>query len=161
MSSRSRVAVVALGAGAAVAVNLLVYAAGRAAGGTFRFTSAGAPAEVDAVTVAGFSAVPLLAGLAAVALLAPRAPWVVRAALVAGPLLAVATIAVMTVPADFDTTSTVTLALCHLTLVPITIAAVLAIGRRSRAVPRRADAGIAGAVTHRGDPPTTKADTPV
>ncbi|MFC7535184.1 DUF6069 family protein [Actinoplanes sp. GCM10030250] len=32
---------------AAVALNLAVYAVGRAAGGSFRFTSAGEPAEVD------------------------------------------------------------------------------------------------------------------
>ena len=40
-----------------------------------------------------------------------------------GPLLAVGTILVMTVPADFDTASTATLAVCHVTLVPISIAA--------------------------------------
>ena len=116
MPDLPRAAVVALAVGAAVAVNLGVHAVGRAAGGTFRFTSASGPAEVDAVTVAGFSAVPLLLGLAAVALLAARAAWITRAALIAGPLLAVGTIVVMTLPADFDTVSTVTLALCHLTL---------------------------------------------
>lgn len=50
-----------------------------------------------------------------------------------GPLLAVGTILVMTVPADFDIASTATPAVCHVTLVPIRIAAVVAIGRRTQA----------------------------
>lgn len=133
MSRLSRVAVVALGGVTAVVVNLVFYSVGRAAGGTFQFTSSSGPAEVDAVTVAGFSAIPLLIGLAVVALLAPLAAWVIRAALVVGPVLAVGTIALMTLPTDFDTASKATLALCHLTLVPITIAAVVAIGRQAGA----------------------------
>ena len=71
--------------------------------------------------MAGFSVVPLILGLTAVALLGRRRQ---RAALVAGPAPAVGTILGMTVPAGFDTTSTVTLALCHLTLVPIVVAAI-------------------------------------
>ncbi|MEU8664241.1 hypothetical protein, partial [Actinoplanes philippinensis] len=102
---------------------------GRLTGGDFRFTSPSGPAQVDAVTVAGFSVIPLAAGLAVVAVLAPRAGWVVRAAQIAGPLLAVATIAGMTLPADFDTISTISLALCHLTLVPIIVVAAAALGR--------------------------------
>ncbi|WP_433796587.1 DUF6069 family protein [Actinoplanes sp. CA-252034] len=125
----SRASVVAAAAGVAAAVNLLVYLVGRLAGGDFRFTSPSGPARVDAVTVVGFSVIPLAVGLAAVALLAPRAPWAVRAAQVTGPLLAVATIAGMTLPADFDTISKVSLALCHLTLVPIIVVAAAVIGR--------------------------------
>jgi hypothetical protein len=125
MSEPPRAAVVALGVTAAVVLNLAVYAIGRAAGATYRFTSRGEPAEVDALTVAGFTAVPLLIGLTAVALLAPRAGWVATAALIAGPLLAVATVPLMTVPADFDTASTAALAMCHLMLVPVIVVAVL------------------------------------
>ena len=69
------------------------------------------------------------AAVVAVALLAPLGGWVTRVALVLGPLLAVATVAVMTVPADLDRTSTVTLALCHLTLVPVILLAVPRLGR--------------------------------
>ncbi|MEV6304283.1 DUF6069 family protein [Actinoplanes sp. NPDC051861] len=134
MPDRSRAAVVAAAVAAAVVVNLVVHGIGRAAGGTFRFTAATGPAEVDAITVTGFSAVPLLIGLTVVALLAPFASWVTRAALIAGPALAVGTILGMTVPADFDTTSTVTLALCHLTLVPIIVVAVRALARRAETV---------------------------
>ena len=120
---KTRAAIVVAAALAAAVVNLLVYAVGRAAGGTFAFTSAGTPAEVNAVTVAGFSALPLAVGLAVVALLARRRR-AIRAALIAGPALAVLTILIMTIPADLDTTSTITLALCHLTLVPIMIIAI-------------------------------------
>jgi phosphatidylserine synthase len=125
MSEPPRAAVVALGVTAAVVLNLAVYAIGRAAGATYRFTSRGEPVEVDALTVAGFSAVPLLIGLTAVALLVPRAGWVATAALIVGPLLAVVTVPLMTVPADFDTASTAALAICHLMLVPVIVVAVL------------------------------------
>jgi hypothetical protein len=130
MPRLSRPALVAAAVALAAIVNVLIYLIGRAAGGTFVFTAATGRAEVDALTVAGFSIVPLAAGLTAVALLAPRWRWVSRAALIAGPLLAVVTIVTMTLPADFDTVSTVSLALCHLTLVPIIVAAVTALGRR-------------------------------
>ncbi|WP_328472406.1 DUF6069 family protein [Actinoplanes sp. NBC_00393] len=131
--------VVAAAAALAVVVNLAVYLIGRAAGGTYTFTSAQGPAEVDAVTVAGFSLVPLLVGLTVVALLASRAAWVVRAALIIGPVLAVGTIVVMTLPTDFDGVSKTALAVCHLTLVPIIVVAVTAIGRRAH---YRASSGI-------------------
>lgn len=116
---RARIVLTAVGA--AVAINLAIYAVGRAIGGTFVFTQAAEPITVDAATVAGFTAAPLLAGLVLVALTAQRWPWVVSAALVVAPALAVVTIIAMTLPADFDTTSTVALGLCHLTLVPVTI----------------------------------------
>jgi hypothetical protein len=127
----SRPVVVAVSAVVAAVVNLVVYGVGRAAGGTFRFTASGVPAQVDAVTVAGFSVVPLVVGLTVVALLVARAAWVAAVALVVGPVLAVVTIAVMTVPADFDTVSTVALAVCHLTLVPIVVVAVRALRART------------------------------
>ena len=132
MPELPRAAIVAVAVLTAVVVDLVVYALGRVAGGTFRFTTPDGPAQVDAVTVAGFSAVPLLVGLAAVAVLAPLGAWVTRAALVVGPALALGTIPLMTLPADFDTVSTTTLALCHLMLVPVTIAAVAAIDRQVR-----------------------------
>ncbi|MEV0001883.1 DUF6069 family protein [Micromonospora sp. NPDC050980] len=135
MADRSRATIIALATVGAVVVNLIVYAIGRAAGGTFRLTTAGGTAEVNAVTVAAFSALPLLVGLTAVALLAPRFGWVVRVASIVGPALAVLTIATMTLPTDLDATSKTTLALCHLTLVPIILVAVAALGRRSRVAP--------------------------
>ncbi|MDG4791169.1 DUF6069 family protein [Micromonospora sp. WMMD1102] len=132
-----RPGIVGLAVVAAVLGNLVLYAVGRAAGGTFRFTTPQGPAEVDALTVAGFSAVPLLVGLAAVALLAPLAGWISRVATIVGAALAVVTIAVMTLPADLDATSKTILALCHLTLVPIILVAVPALDPRRRAGPSR------------------------
>jgi hypothetical protein len=124
---RSRPLVVAAAVGTAVVVNLVVHALGRAAGGSFTFTRAGAPTGVDAATVAGFSAVPLLLGLVVVALLCRRWPLVARMALVVAPVLAVVTVGLMTLPVDLDTVSTVTLALCHLTLAPISVLAIRAL----------------------------------
>ncbi|MEU8313291.1 MULTISPECIES: DUF6069 family protein [unclassified Micromonospora] len=137
MADLPRTAVVALATAVAVVVNLIVYAIGRAAGGSFLFTADDRRVEVDAVTVADFSALPLALGLTAVAVLASRYAWVVRAALIVGPALAVLTIATMTLPAGLDATSTITLAACHLTLAPIIVVAVSALGRRAR----RATAG--------------------
>jgi hypothetical protein len=140
---RSRLLVIAAAVGAAVGINLILYAVGRAAGGTFRFTSSSGPAYVDGATVAGFSAVPLLVGLVAVALLSPLGGWVIRTALVVGPLLAIGTIALMTVPTDLDVTSKVTLALCHVALVPVILVAVRALGRRTGGTSRtRVAAGV-------------------
>lgn len=117
-------AVVVLGAVAtAVAVNLIVYGAGRLAGGDFEFTRDGQVAQVDAITVAGFSALPLGIGLGLVAVLA-RVRWVVLMAGILAPALAVLTIGVMTLPVDLDPTSTIALAGCHLTLVPISVLAI-------------------------------------
>jgi hypothetical protein len=127
---KSAAMVVVAAALAAAIVNLLVYAVGRAAGGTFQFTTAGQTAEVNAVTVAGFSALPLAVGLVLVALLA-RHTWAIKTALVAGPALAVLTILIMTIPADLDTKSTITLAVCHLTLVPILIVAIRRLAARA------------------------------
>lgn len=120
----SRGVVVLAAVGTAVVVNLLVYAVGRLADGDFTFTRDASTIEVDAVTVAGFSAVPLGLGLTIVALLAPRLPWTAGVAIVVAPALAVATIAIMTLPVNLDTISTVALATCHLTLVPISIVAI-------------------------------------
>ncbi|MEU4689022.1 DUF6069 family protein [Actinoplanes sp. NPDC023714] len=123
LRSLSRTKVVVFAVVLAVVVNVIVHACGRLAGGSFAFTTPDGPAEVGAVTVAGFSAVPLAAGLVLVALLARRFPWAARAGAIVGSVLAIGTIATMTLPADLDTVSTITLALCHLTLVPIVVGA--------------------------------------
>ena len=114
----------------AVVVNLTIYVLGRAVGATFELTVAGdGRSTVDAATVAGFTAVPLLVGLGLAALLGPRWSWVYPTAFVVGPALAVATILVMTVPADLDTASTITLACMHLALVPVVVLALRALRR--------------------------------
>ncbi|WP_216652095.1 DUF6069 family protein [Nocardioides sp. zg-1308] len=108
----------------AVVVNLAAYALGRLAGGDFTFTREGEAMTVDAVTVAGFSAVPLGLGLTVVALLVGRVPRIATVASVVAAALAVATIGLMTLPVDLDAVSTVALAACHLTLVPISLLAI-------------------------------------
>lgn len=119
-SPQPRAVVIAAAVAAAVVANLVIYGIGRAAGGDFEFTKDGQVMSVDAVTVAGFSAVPLGLGLILVALLS-RSRRIVTLASILAPLLAVLTIGVMTIPVDLDTTSTIALAACHLTLVPISI----------------------------------------
>ena len=91
--------------------------------GDVRFTAPAGPAEVDAATVAGFTVVPLLAGLVLAALLGPRWPWVYAVALVVAPTLALVTILVLTLPADLDTVSTAALASCHVVLAPVAVLA--------------------------------------
>lgn len=138
--ARPRTVLVAVAVLVALVANLLVYAIGRLAGGRYQFTGASASAggapvnEVDALTVAGFTAVPLLVGLALAATLSRRWPWVLTVALVVAPVLALVTIAVGTVPADFDTVSTVALGACH---VVVAIVSVLALLRLRRLHPHR------------------------
>ena len=119
----------------AVAVNAVVHLLGQAAGGTFAFVREGVVMEVDAATVAGFTAVPLLAGLVLVAVLGPRWPRLYGVALVGAPLLALVTIATMTIPAGFDAVSTTALAACHATLVPLSVVGVLGLRRAAARTP--------------------------
>ncbi len=113
----------------ATVVNSTVYAIGRLVGGDFRFTSGGVALEVDPLTLIGFTALPLAIGMTAAALLS-RWPWTTTAALVIGPVLAVGSIAGMTLPADFDIASKLALSLCHVALVPAMVAGLLALRRR-------------------------------
>lgn len=114
----------------AIAVNVGIHALGRAVGTTYRFTAATGPAEVDSLTVLGFTLLPLGVALALVAVLGRFWRWVFPVSLVAGPVLELGSILGMTVPADFDVTSKVFLALCHVALVPVTVVTVLALRRR-------------------------------
>lgn len=113
----------------ALVVNLVVYAVGRQLGGSYRFTSAAGPAEVDALTVGAFTVLPLLVGLTVAALVGRRWPAVLSVALVVAPALALVTILVMTVPADLDRVSTLALASCHVVLAPVAIVALLRLRR--------------------------------
>lgn len=84
-------------------MNLLVYLVGRACGADFAFTQGSQPAQVDAATVAGFTAARSAAGLAVVALLGARWKWVTPLASVMSPSLAILTIGAMTLPVDLAT----------------------------------------------------------
>lgn len=125
-----RLAVIIIAIVCALAVNLVIYATGRAAGGSFTYTQSGRTSTVDAVAVAFLSVGPLTVGLALVALLSQQWPVLINAAKVASPALALVTIALMTIPADFDTTSTLFLATMHLTLISVSLIALTAFARR-------------------------------
>lgn len=114
----------------AVLINLIVYALGTLAGASFDFTVDGKSEHVYAVVLAGFTAIPMVVGLTVVALLARRWPWVIPVALVVAPIIAIGTIFTMTVPADFDTASTVTLAVTHVVVGIVTVAGILALRAR-------------------------------
>lgn len=120
-------AVIVIAVASALATNMVIYAMGRAAGGAFTYTQSGTKSTVDAVAIALMSVVPLAVGLTVVALLSPRWPPLIKAAKIIAPALALATIVLMTIPAHFDTTSTLFLASTHLAIIPITVLALTAL----------------------------------
>ncbi|SDR77119.1 hypothetical protein SAMN04488543_0403 [Friedmanniella luteola] len=124
---RTALGVVAVAVLVAVAADLALYGLGRAAGGSFVFTAPAGATRVDAATVAGFAALPLLVGLALAVLLARRWPRVLGVGQVAAPVLALGTVPLMTLPADLDAVSTVALALGHVVLVPVSVLALRAL----------------------------------
>ena len=124
-----RLAVIALAASGALAANLSIYAIGRACGGAFTYTHNGKAIAVDAAAVAIMSGVPLVMGLALVAWLSRTWPAMITTAKIVATMVAVATIGLMTLPARFDTTSTVFLATMHLTIVPVSLFALGVFGR--------------------------------
>ncbi|MEV0392455.1 DUF6069 family protein [Polymorphospora rubra] len=111
----------------AVVVNLIIFAVGHAAGATYTFTAGGEVTQVAALTLVGFTAVPLAVGLTAAVVLSRWWRWVVPAALVVAPVLALLSIPAMTLPSDLDTAGKIALALCHVTLAPISVAGLLGI----------------------------------
>jgi hypothetical protein len=127
---RARAARAAGVVAAVLAVNLVILGVASAAGADFTFHQNGTELRVGVASVALLSVAPLCSGLLLTALIGLRWPAVTRAALVVGPALALVTIATMTLPADFDTGSTVALALMHLALAPAAILAVLALRPR-------------------------------
>jgi hypothetical protein len=124
-----RLALIAAILAGLLVTNLAVYAIGRALGGTFAYRQNGADVRVGAIAVTFMSLVPLVFGLGLVAALSRRWPAVVLVARIAAPTLAVATIAAMTIPAGFDTTSAVSLAAMHLTIIPPALLALNALPR--------------------------------
>ncbi len=115
----------------AVGINLILYAIGTFAGATFDFTVDGEPAHVYAITLIGFTAIPLLVGLALVAVLGRWWKWVYPLALVIALVLAIGTIFIMTLPVNLDTASTVTLAAAHVVVAIVAVGGIIALrGRR-------------------------------
>lgn len=129
-TNTGRLAVIAAVLAGLLLTNLAIYAIGRALGGAFTYTQNGAPIRVDPVAITIMSLAPLATGLALIAALSRKWPAAIPVARIAAPTLAVATIAVMTIPAGFDTTSTVTLATMHLTTIPAALLALNTLPRR-------------------------------
>lgn len=111
----------------AVVINLVIYGIGTVVGGTFDFTDGGERYHVNMLTLTGFTAIPLLVGLTVVAILARWVTWVFPVAPVVAPIAAIGTIFSMTIPADLDTTSTVTLAVAHVMVGLMAINGILAL----------------------------------
>jgi hypothetical protein len=122
-----RVGVVVLTTAIAVGATLLCFAAGAAAGGTYEFTSRGAPARVDPGTLVGFTLVPVAIGMAVVSAAARRWRWVLSVALVVAPVLALGSIVAMPLQVDFDAPSRAALVAAHVVLAPITVVGLLAL----------------------------------
>jgi hypothetical protein len=120
---------------AALVVNLIIYAIGKAAGGEFTYTQSGKKTTVDAASVTILSTVPLAIGLSLVALLSPRWPAFPRVATGVAPTFAIATIVLVTIPANFDATSTVFLSFMHLAVIPISLLAIARLAQRQRSAP--------------------------
>jgi hypothetical protein len=124
---------VVLAATSALTVNLVLYAIGKAAGGAFSYRQARTPATVDpsAITILTLTSMGLGLGIALAAL--RRWPRILLSLQVGATVIGVGSIAVMTIPAHFDTTSTLFLAAMHLSAIPI---AVTTLSRAAAAVPR-------------------------
>jgi fermentation-respiration switch protein FrsA (DUF1100 family) len=129
-TNTGRLGVIAAALAGLLLTNLAIYAIGHALGGAFTYTQSGAPVRVDPAAITIMSLAPLATGLALIAALSRKWPPAIRAARIAAPTLAVATIAVMTIPAGFDTASTVALATMHLATIPAALLALNTLPRR-------------------------------
>ncbi|MFI6046131.1 DUF6069 family protein [Nocardia sp. NPDC051321] len=112
----------------AVAVNLVVWLLGEAAGGSFEAVDKGVTTQIGAGTVAASAAVPLFIGMTLAALISYLWAGVLRVAQIVGGVLAVATIG-LTVAAALDTATTVTLSVMHLVLAPVLVVGLEAMRR--------------------------------
>ncbi len=114
--------VVAASVVTALVVNLVLWAVGLVAGGSFEHTDAGEVMSAAPGGVVLMSVVPLTVGLAVAALLTLWWNGFARIAQVVGALLPLATIQ-GTISADFDTPSTVALTLMHVVIAVVVVVA--------------------------------------
>ncbi|WP_431797965.1 hypothetical protein [Microbacterium kunmingense] len=87
-----------------------------------------------------FTAAPLAAGLTIAAVMGRwwRSVFVVAA--IVAVILEIGSIFTLTIPADFDTGSTLALSLCHIAMAPVTVIALFALrGRRRSQVQKASD----------------------
>lgn len=117
---------------AALVLNLVFWLIGLAAGGSFEHTDAGAVVGAAPGGVVLMTVVPLGIGLTVAALLSLWWSGFVRIAQVVGALLPLATIQ-GTIATDFDTASTVALALMHVAIAAAAVLGLEVIRRRTDA----------------------------
>ena len=98
-----------------LAVNLVIWLIGSAAGASYEMTDNGVTASVAPGGVIIMSVVPATIGLTLAAALSLRWAWIIRVAQVVGPTLAIVTVA-GTIATDFDTASTIALSTMHVAL---------------------------------------------
>ncbi|MFF2088674.1 DUF6069 family protein [Nocardia sp. NPDC058176] len=113
---------------AAVALNLIVWGIGAAAGGSFTVVDGETVSDVAPGGVILMSAVPLLIGLTIAVLISYKWTGVLRVAAVVGSVLSILTIG-GTLSAGFDTATTVALSVMHVVLVPIMVIALEGVRR--------------------------------
>ncbi|SNT35326.1 DUF6069 family protein [Rhodococcoides kyotonense] len=116
----------------ALVLNLVLWLVGLAAGGSFELTDGGQSMSVAPGGVVILTLVPMVVGMGVAALISLRWLGVVRVAQVVGVIAPLGTIA-MTVSADFDTVSTVTLALMHVVIAAVVFVGLEALLRGARA----------------------------
>lgn len=117
---------------AALLVNTVIFLIGSWTGGTYLFTSGGVTQTTGISSVALYTGVPLLLGMALAAVMSHRWPGVLRLAEVTASVLTLATVAA-TVSVHWDRPSLIALIAMHLALVPISIAGLEHLRRTTRA----------------------------
>ena len=112
----------------ALVANLILWLSRRASGGSFEMTDQGKVASVAPGGVITLTVVPLLVGLSLAMLISLKWEPIIRIAQVVGAVFALGTIA-LTIAADFDAASTVTLALMHVVVAASVVVALEAVRR--------------------------------
>lgn len=117
---------------AALLVNTVIFLIGSRTGGRYLFTSGGVTQTTGISSVALYTGVPLLLGMALAAVMSHRWPGVLRLAEVTASVLTLATVAA-TVSVRWDRPSLIALTAMHIALVPISIAGLEHLRRTTRA----------------------------
>ncbi|NGP08649.1 hypothetical protein G6038_24875 [Rhodococcus sp. 14C212] len=113
----------------ALVANVALWLVGLAAGGSFEVTNGGTVESAAPGGVLVMTVVPLTVGMGLAALLSLRWFGIVRVAEVVGAVAALGTIA-STIVADFDTPSTITLALMHVVIALVVVGGLEAMRNR-------------------------------
>lgn len=125
-----RVQAVAAGVVGTLAVNLVLWLIGVAAGGSFEEVTDGKVQSVAPGGVIIMSVVPMLVGLTAAVLISLKWAPIIRIAQIVGAFLSIATI-VLTVQAHFDGATTVLLSLMHLAVAAGVVLSLAAVRRNA------------------------------